>query len=103
MTIQDPVNNERADLEDYYLSQSKELVDRFLAEFGYTHEMLDALPEEEAHALIRQALDYAARQIARIESMVRLGQRDIDTKPEDSPHKRHSDRLERYFRTKNKS
>lgn len=89
-------------LEDYYLSRTKELVDQFLIDSGYARELLVSLPEEEVRSLISQALEYAAHQIARTESMIHLGQKDYDTKMQETPHKPHSDRLERHFR-QNKS
>ncbi len=90
-------------LDDYYLAQNRAFVDQFLADHGLTHEMLQAMPEDHALEIYRQALDYAASKIARLDAMIRIGQREPDTKMEPHIHHHHMDRLDHWFRHNRKA
>jgi hypothetical protein len=90
-------------LDDYYLAQNRAFVDQFLADHGLTHEILLSMPEEQALEVYRHALDYAASQIARLDAMIRLGQREADTKMEPHAHHRHGDRLDHWFKYNRKT
>lgn len=83
--------------DDYYLVQSRLLVDHYLAERGITHEMLASLPTEEAAGILRHALEAAGVQLARMDAMIRLGNRDSDAKIEPQSRKHHTDRLAHHF------
>lgn len=96
----DRVLNESDDLfdhADYYLSQSRAFVLLYLADHHLTIDMLEAMPEEQVNEIRKEALAFASQQIARIEAIIRLGQRDVDTKQEPSSKGRHIDRLSRRF------
>ncbi len=82
---------------DYYLVQSRLLVDHYLAERGITHEMLSSLPTEEAASILKHALASAGIQLARMDAMIRLGNRDSDAKIEPQSRKHHTDRLAHHF------
>ncbi len=89
-------NNTTFELDDYYLAQSRAYVEIFLAGLGLSHEMLLLLPKDQSSQILKQALEFAAAQITRKEAMIRLGQKDVDTKMDNRP-KRHIDRLDRRF------
>jgi hypothetical protein len=85
------------DQDDYYLAQSRRFMDQYLAERGLTRDMLLEMPTDLAAMILKQALEAAAVQIARLEAMSRLGSRDVDTKEEPHPKRQHEDRLARHF------
>jgi hypothetical protein len=82
----------------HYQLQTRVFVDQFLADHNLTREMLSGLPEENAWVILKQALNYAAGQIARLEAMIRLGQREEDVLMQSHLHNRHNDRLDNQFR-----
>jgi hypothetical protein len=81
----------------HYQVQTRAFVDQFLAEHDLTREMLHDLPEEKAWIILKQALNYASTQIARIEAMIRLGQREDDVLMQSHLHNRQNDRLDHNF------
>ncbi len=91
------------DQDGTYLEQSRLFVDQYLAERGLTRQMLQEMPVEKAAQILKHALEAAAAQIARIEAMTRLGNRDVDTKEEPHPRRQREDRLSRYFHKSRKN
>jgi hypothetical protein len=81
---------------DNYLLQSRAFVREYLEQHGLTVEMVHEMPEEKAHAILKQALNYAADQIARHDLIIHLGQLEEEPKAETQPHRHHTDRLPHY-------
>jgi hypothetical protein len=82
----------------HYQLQTHAFVDQFLAEHQLTREMLHDLPEEKSWLICKQALNFAAEQIARLEAMIRLGQNGEDVLMQSHLHNRQNDRLDHHFR-----
>jgi hypothetical protein len=89
------------DLDNNYQAQTRAFVEQFLSDHGYTCESLLTLPEEKARLLFREALDFAAAQLTRLDAMIRLGQREEDTQMNSHTHERRSamTRLDHHFHT----
>ncbi len=90
-------SNDLFDKADYYMSQTKLFVGMYLADHGLTEEMLKGMSEAKANRVRADSLAFAAQQIARMESMVKLGQRDVEAKPEQLTKRPHVDRLAHRF------
>lgn len=99
----DSENEEWSEQQDYYMSQSRALVKMYLLDHGITSEELKSMPKEQAQVLLKQAWDYAADQIARIDILINLGNPDGEEKMDAQPRRRYGDRMDRYFKSYNKS
>ena len=100
MAALNPSYSDFMDREDHYQVETDTLVAAFLEAQGVTREMLKAMPPEKAGAILNEAHAYAAHQIARREAMVRLGNRDVESKPESQYHRRHGDPFDRHVNRK---